>query len=206
MGLAGIDDLERSHFVGDFHQPAGIPEQQLGTFVDCRPPRKTDGEYIRFKHIAALLVHQTEQSFFCSVVRSPYIPLGNVERITQAGVVFAPARNVLVEQLGHCRGSPGCGMHAIRNGMNVVFREHLLRDLAVTFCHAVDVVAVLEREKRHVQFAVGTECLFQFGKGAVISGNDLMHQIQRKLVVSGRNRSVGSENAFGFDQSAAIQA
>jgi hypothetical protein len=40
MGFAGIDDLERSRIAGDFQRSACVPEQQLGAFVDCCPPRE----------------------------------------------------------------------------------------------------------------------------------------------------------------------
>jgi len=64
-------------------------------------------------------------------------------------------------------------MHAIGNGMDVVLCKHLLRYTAVPFRHAVDVVAVVEREIGHVQHAVGAEFPFTLVKSILIASDEL---------------------------------
>ena len=44
----------------------------------------------------------------------------------------------------------------------------------------------------------GQNVCSQFGKGALITGNDLMYEVQRKFVMSCRNGCVGGKYAFGL--------
>ena len=198
--LARIDELERADRLRYFDEPRGIPEQQVGTLVDRRAPRETDGENLGLQADAGAPLHLCEKHFLRLAVRCPDKPLGDVERVTQAGVVFAPARDMLVEQPGDGGTGPGGHMHAVGDGVDVVLGEHLLRHMPMALCHSVDVVAVVEREVRHVQHRVGAEFLLAFRKRPLITGDHLMHEVQRKLVLPGRHRRVGRENASGFDQ------
>ena len=59
--------------------------------------------------------------------------------------------------------------------------------------HAVDVVAEIEGEIGHIQFAFTAENFMHFQN--VASTHNASHQLVRKFVMPGRYRSVSSENA-----------
>src|SRR5206468_4442262 len=105
-----------------------------------------------------------------------------------------PARNVAVEQLLKGGRSPGGGMDAVSDGINCVAGEHQLRHFSMLLGHAVDVVAEIEREVSQVQSAFAAEDLFH--REYIRATEHAAHEIERELVVSGRNRCVRGKDAL----------
>jgi len=91
-------------------------------------------------------------------------------------------------------------MHAVGDRVDLVLAEHLARDLAVPLGHAVDVMAVVEREVGHVQHVVEAELDRAPVVGAVVVGEHAPHQRQRKLVVARGHRRVRGEHAKRLDR------
>ncbi len=106
-----------------------------------------------------------------------------------------PAADVAVVQRLQRRRRPVGHMHAVGDRVDLVLRVHLPRDLAVLLGHAIDVVAVVEREVGHVEPAVEAELGDPLGVGVAVIGDQRGDQAQRELVVPGRHRGVRREYA-----------
>src|SRR5208282_108644 len=83
--------------------------------------------------------------------RGPDFFRGKSERATEAVVVFAPLRDLAVEELLERGRRPSSSVNAVGDGFNGNFRKHLARSDAVLFRDAVDVGAEAEREVSHIQ-------------------------------------------------------
>jgi hypothetical protein len=105
-----------------------------------------------------------------------------------------------VKQLDERRRGARAEMHAVGDVINLVMmrgivrRQHLSRYLAVPLAHAVDVMAEVERQIRHVQFAGAAEHIAH-GKH-VRAPENVRHMIERKLVVPRRDRRVRRKDAL----------
>ena len=104
-----------------------------------------------------------------------------------------PAGNILVEQPGHIFAGPGEGMNTVRNGVDMVAREHVLRHFPVLLGDAVHVLAQAERQERHVQAVFARNVLEH------VEGNDLsehlLHDGVGELVMARLDGGVGREHA-----------
>ena len=129
----------------------------------------------------------------CLAVRFPQLQFGNVAGPDEQLRFIRPAGNVLVEQLRHFLAGPGEGVYAVRDGMDVVAGEHVLRYLTVFLRHAVDVLAQVERQHRHVQVVLARKVLEH------VEGNDLAEHLLDEgigeLVMARLDRRVGREHA-----------
>ena len=85
-------------------------------------------------------------------------------------------------------------MDAVGDRIDVVAGKHQPRHLAMLLCHAVDVMAQIERQERHVQHIAAAKYIFHFFD--FLSAEHLMHQRHRKLIVSGGHRRVRREDTF----------
>src|ERR1700733_1726446 len=94
-------------------------------------------------------------------------------------VVSAPVRNFVVEEVLKLRREPGGGMDTVRDGVDLVVRKHLLRDLAVLHGDAVDEARETEGDIGHVHQAVVEAAKLIDGRGAIVA-EDLVHLINAK--------------------------
>ncbi len=85
-------------------------------------------------------------------------------------------------------------MHAIRDRMDVVIREHLLRHFAVLHGHTVDVARKTQRQVGHVQQGV-VQAAEALNRVATFRPKNRVHLVQPELVVACRHRCMRSEDA-----------
>ena len=199
MRLAAEDQLKAAGAGVDRLEAGEIVEHQIGALPDGRAAGEADGEDIRIHSGAGGLVHVLEQLRLGAPMRVPDFALGHAEHVAQTGIVLPPIGNVPVEHRLHGRRGPGRGVHAVGDRIDLVLREHRPGDLAVSFGHAVHVLAVVEREIRHVQHVVQAELPRALVERVVVTGDDAGHQRQRELVVSGGHRRMRREHAQRLD-------
>ena len=98
-------------------------------------------------------VHPVDELALGLHVRVPDFLRRDAQRVAQAETVLAPAGDVLVEQRLERGRHPCRRVDAVGDGVDLILGEHVPRDLGVFLGDAVDVVAQVEREVRHVQLA-----------------------------------------------------
>lgn len=141
-----------------------------------------------------------DELLFAPGVRFPNLRARNAKRAVEREVVLPPVWHVAVEQLAERFGGPSAGVNAVGDRVDDVARKHQARNLTVALGDAVDVVAQVEREERHVQHALAAEDLLHLIHLA--PPEHARHQLHRKLVVPRRHRCVRREDAelpHGFD-------
>ncbi len=127
------------------------------------------------------------------------------------GKVFFPIAEILVVKHEKFRGQPGLGMNPVsyvsnghfvrRNAGPDVFPEAATH-FAVQFADAVGMPAQAQRQNRHAKWVGGVDPGLAEGEKFVERKADFgrktaeifAHHFARERIVSGRHRSVGSEN------------
>src|SRR4029077_3364711 len=99
MGLAGINDLERSNVLGDLPQAVEVAQDQVGPFVAGGATRKANGESFGIELQTGLLANGFKKIVLCEEVCGPDFFGRQTQRSTKAVVIFAPRWNVTIEEL-----------------------------------------------------------------------------------------------------------
>ncbi len=89
-------------------------------------------------------------------------------------------------------------MYAVGDRVDVVAGKHEARNLAVLFGNSVHIMAQVERQKSQVQeIAAAKDILHLFD---FMSAENLIHQRDRELIVTGGHRRVRRKHAFFSDR------
>ena len=198
MGLAGEENLQAADLFGDGDQTRGVVEEQAGALVGGDAAGEAEGEDVGVEVVAGALGDGAEEAQLAFVVSSGDARGLDAVDGAEVLVVGAPVRDLVVEQLLKRRGEPGGGVDAVGDGVDLVVREHLLRDLAVLHGDAVDEAREAQGDVGHVHQAVVEAAEALDGGGAVVA-EDLVHLVEAELVVAGGNRGVGGEDALLAD-------
>ncbi len=84
-------------------------------------------------------------------VRRLYLLKRQVNGVAQVEVVVSPLGEMPIEELLEGWRGPRRRMHAIRDGVDRVLREHAFGNLIMAHGHAIDVAGAVEGQERHVE-------------------------------------------------------
>ncbi len=125
----------------------------------------------------------------------------NADGVAQIKIVAPPLRDAPVEELLEWWRGPGGRMHAVGDGVNRIFREHLLRNFAVLHGHAVGVMRTIEGQRNQVHFSARA-AIGERERGDAIGAENFRGQFDGKFVEGRSHGSMRGENALlpdGFD-------
>ena len=203
MGLAGVEDLESADLFSDRDQALGIVKEEAGAFVGGNATGEAEGEDVGVEVMAGALGDGGEEAKLAFVVGGGDAGgLYTVDRAEEQ-IVGAPVGYLAVKEFLEVRGEPGGGVHAVGDGVHLIFGEHLLGDLRVLHGDGVDDARKPQRDVSHVHEAVVETAELVDGGGAIVA-EDLVHLIGTELVVAGGDWGVSGEDtvlANGFNVS-----
>ena len=195
VGLAAVDDLDGSDFLGDLAETARVGHQQIGALVAGGAASEADGEDVRVEVSAGLGGNCGEEVFLGLGVAAPDALQAQVDGVAHVEAVLAPLGHLLVEEPLHGRSRPGAGVDAVGERLNPIVREHLPRDGAVLHGDAVDVVRVEQRQVRHVEVVLVREAGGEQELMPLVA-EDLPDEVAGELVVARGHGSVRGEDAL----------
>ncbi len=139
-------------------------------------------------------IYDPEQFLLGRRMGLPHFVGWNGQRIAEAEIVFAPARDMAIEELLKVARGPGGCVHAVGDRIDVVTGEHVLRYLAMSLGNPIDVMAEVEREVGHVQHSLAAEYVLH--RELVARAKHAMDKVERKLIVTSRHRRMRGEDAL----------
>src|ERR1700723_4191707 len=131
MRFSAIDHLKRAIALANGAQAIEIAEKQIGALIRGGTSRESQNHRSLVEFCSGSALDFRQHQALSSQMRFLNFFEADANRMPQIQIFSPPLRDAPVKQFLEWRGSPSGSMNAVGDGMNRIFREHLLRYFAV---------------------------------------------------------------------------